>query len=129
MARAFLAPCCGVSERIEIINFHTFRGSQRKSRVEPLKRKQMTPEFVTSIGRQTIEVILIISAPVLIVGMVVGLAVSIFQAVTQIQEMTLTFVPKIIAVFLVLLALSGWIMQKMMGFTTEIFTNIPNYIR
>ncbi|MBI5587526.1 MAG: flagellar biosynthesis protein FliQ [Deltaproteobacteria bacterium] len=89
----------------------------------------MTPEFVTSIGRQTIEVILIISAPVLIVGMVVGLAVSIFQAVTQIQEMTLTFVPKIIAVFLVLLALSGWIMQKMIAFTTEIFTNIPNYIR
>lgn len=89
----------------------------------------MTPEFVTSIGRQTIEVILVISAPVLIVGMVVGLAVSIFQAVTQIQEMTLTFVPKIIAVFLVLLALSGWIMQKMIGFTTEIFTNIPNYIR
>jgi flagellar biosynthetic protein FliQ len=89
----------------------------------------MTPEFVTSMGRQTIEVILVISAPILIVGMVVGLAVSIFQAVTQIQEMTLTFVPKIIAVFVALLALSGWIMQKMIAFTAGIFTNIPNYIR
>jgi len=89
----------------------------------------MTPEFVTSIGRQTIEVILIVSAPILLVGMVVGLAVSIFQAVTQIQEMTLTFVPKIIAVFITLLALSGWIMQKMLAYTTGIFANFPNYIR
>ncbi len=89
----------------------------------------MTPEFVTSIGTQTIEVILVISAPILVIGMIVGLAVSIFQAVTQIQEMTLTFVPKIIAVFIALLALSGWIMQKMIAFTTGIFVNIPNYIR
>lgn len=89
----------------------------------------MTPEFVTSIGTQTIEVILVVSAPILVIGMIVGLAVSIFQAVTQIQEMTLTFVPKIIAVFIALLALSGWIMQKMIAFTTGIFVNIPNYIR
>lgn len=65
----------------------------------------MTPEFVTAIGKETIEVILLVSAPVLIAGMVVGLIISVFQAVTQIQEMTLTFVPKIIVVFLVLL---GW---------------------
>ena len=66
----------------------------------------MTPEFVTAIGKETIEVILMVSAPVLIAGMVVGLLISVFQAVTQIQEMTLTFVPKIIVVFLVLLALA-----------------------
>ena len=89
----------------------------------------MTPEFVTSIGTQTIEVILVVSAPILLIGMIVGLAVSIFQAVTQIQEMTLTFVPKIIAVFIALLALSGWIMQKMIAYTTGILVNIPNYIR
>lgn len=89
----------------------------------------MTPEFVTSIGRQTIEVILMVSAPVLIAGLAVGLAVSIFQAVTQIQEMTLTFVPKIIVVFLVLLGLSPWMMEIMIKFTSQIFTNIPNYIK
>ncbi|HEY4707160.1 MAG TPA: flagellar biosynthesis protein FliQ [Thermodesulfobacteriota bacterium] len=89
----------------------------------------MTPEFVTSIGKETIEVILMVSAPVLIVGMVVGLVISIIQAVTQIQEMTLSFVPKIIAVFLVLLALAPWMMEVMMKYTSNIFTNIPNYVR
>ncbi|HAO93667.1 MAG: flagellar biosynthesis protein FliQ [Deltaproteobacteria bacterium] len=89
----------------------------------------MTPEFVTSIGKETIEVILMVSAPVLIAGMAVGLAVSIFQAVTQIQEMTLTFVPKIIVVFVVLLALSPWMMEIMINFTQKIFTEIPLYAR
>ncbi|OGP22216.1 MAG: EscS/YscS/HrcS family type III secretion system export apparatus protein [Deltaproteobacteria bacterium GWA2_55_10] len=89
----------------------------------------MTPEFVTSIGKDTIEVILMVSAPVLIVGMVVGLVVSIIQAVTQIQEMTLSFVPKIIAVFLVLLALAPWMMEVMIKYTSQIFINIPNYVR
>lgn len=89
----------------------------------------MTPEFVTSIGKETIEVILMVSAPVLIAGMAVGLAVSIFQAVTQIQEMTLTFVPKIIVVFVVLLALSPWMMEIMINFTQKIFTDIPLYAR
>jgi len=89
----------------------------------------MTPEFVTAIGKETIEVILMVSAPVLIAGMVVGLIISVFQAVTQIQEMTLTFVPKIIVVFLVLLALAPWMMEIMIKYTSGIFTNIPNYIR
>ncbi|MFQ5736241.1 MAG: flagellar biosynthesis protein FliQ [Thermodesulfobacteriota bacterium] len=89
----------------------------------------MTPEFVTSIAKDTIEVVLLISVPVLAAGMVVGLLVSIFQAVTQIQEMTLAFVPKIIIVFLVLLILSPWMMGVMMSFTSRIFTNLPVYIR
>ena len=89
----------------------------------------MTPEFITSLGKDTIEVILMLSAPVLLAGMAVGLAVSIFQAVTQIQETTLSFVPKILAVFLVLLALAPWMMEVILRFTSQIFTNIPNYIR
>ncbi|OGP15064.1 MAG: EscS/YscS/HrcS family type III secretion system export apparatus protein [Deltaproteobacteria bacterium GWA2_54_12] len=89
----------------------------------------MTPEFVTAIGKETIEVILLVSAPVLIAGMVVGLIISVFQAVTQIQEMTLTFVPKIIVVFLVLLGLAPWMMEIMIKYTSNIFLNIPNYIR
>lgn len=89
----------------------------------------MTPEFVTFIGKETIQVILLVSAPVLIAGMVVGLLISVFQAVTQIQEMTLTFVPKIIVVFLVLLGLAPWMMEIMIKYTSNIFLNIPNYIR
>ena len=69
------------------------------------------------------------SAIVLLAGMVVGLVVSVFQAVTQIQEMTLAFVPKVIIVFLVLLLLSPWMMGVMIGFTSKIFTGIPTYIR
>lgn len=89
----------------------------------------MTPEFVSAVGRDTIEVILMLSAPVLLVGMVVGLMISVFQAVTQIQEMTLSFVPKILVVFLALLALAPWMMEVMMRYTSQIFTNIPNYVR
>lgn len=89
----------------------------------------MTPEFVTNIGKEAIEVILLVSAPVLIAGMAVGLLISVFQAVTQIQEMTLTFVPKIIVVFLVLLALAPWMMEIMVKYTSDIFINIPNYVR
>lgn len=85
--------------------------------------------MVTGIGKNTIEVILMISAPVLLAGMVVGLLVSIFQAVTQIQEMTLSFVPKLLIVFLVLLGLSPWMMEVMLKYTSQIFINIPNYIK
>ncbi len=89
----------------------------------------MTPEMVTAIGRETVEVILLVSAPVLLAGMVVGLVISVFQAVTQIQEMTLSFVPKLIVVFAVLIGLSPWLMEVMITYTSGIFINIPNYIK
>ncbi len=89
----------------------------------------MTPEFVATIGKHTIEVALIVSAPILISGMVVGLIVSILQAVTQIQEMTLTFVPKIIAVFIALIIFAPWMMEAMVRFTAEILNNLPVYIK
>lgn len=88
----------------------------------------MTPEFVVSIGNNTIEVVLMVGAPLLICTMVVGLLVSIFQAVTQIQEMTMTFVPKIIVVFLALLALLPWMMDIMVRYTSDLIINIPSYI-
>ncbi len=89
----------------------------------------MTPELVISIGKDTIQMALSLSVPILLCGMAVGLTVSIFQAVTQIQEMTLTFVPKIIAVFLALLLFSSWMIEMLVQYTTYIFVNIPNYIR
>ena len=89
----------------------------------------MTPEFVTSIGKETIEVVLLVSAPVLICGMAIGLLISIFQAITQIQEMTLSFVPKILVVLLALLFFAPWMMDVILKYTSNLFINIPNYIR
>jgi len=89
----------------------------------------MTPEFAIGIAKDAIEVTLLISLPILGVGMIVGLAVSIFQAVTQIQEMTLSFVPKIVAVMLALLFFFPWIMNKLTVFTENLIINIPQYIR
>lgn len=89
----------------------------------------MTSEFVIGFARQSIELTMSISLPMLGVGLAVGVVVSILQAATQIQEMTLTFVPKIIAVFLALLISFPWVMDKMITFTQDIFLNFPQYIK
>lgn len=89
----------------------------------------MTPEFVIGFARQSIELTLLVSMPMLGIGLIVGLAVSIIQAATQIQEMTLTFIPKILSIFIALLISFPWIMDKIITFTRELFLNIPNYIR
>ncbi len=89
----------------------------------------MTPEFVAWLSKDTMRITLMLAGPLLLTGLVVGLAISVFQAVTQIQEMTLSFVPKILAVLLVLALLFPWMMQIMVHFTSNLFTNIPDYIR
>ncbi len=89
----------------------------------------MTQELVLEIIGKGITTCLIVSLPLLLAGLVVGLAVSIFQAVTQINEMTLTFIPKILAVFLTLVFLLPWIVGKFVSFTTEIFGNIVTFSR
>jgi flagellar biosynthetic protein FliQ len=89
----------------------------------------MTPDLVGQVAREAIEVTLFLSIPILGAGLVVGLMVSLFQAVTQIQEATLIFVPKIIVVFLMLLVLSPWMMRKMMFYTEQLIVNIPMYAR
>lgn len=89
----------------------------------------MSPETVIGVARQALQVTLLVSLPILGIGLVVGVVVSLVQAATQIQEMTLTFVPKIVAIFVGLLLLLPWIMNHLMSFTLEIFTNIPNYVR
>jgi flagellar biosynthetic protein FliQ len=78
---------------------------------------------------ETIKVTLLISAPALLVGLVVGVAVSLFQAVTQIQEMTLVFVPKIVAVMITLVIVLPWMINLLVAYTHNLFTNIPQYIR
>jgi len=89
----------------------------------------MTVEFVVGIMAEAIQVTLLVSAPVLVVGLVVGVAISLFQAVTQIQEMTLVFVPKIVAVLVVLIAALPWMLSLLMTFTHNLFANIPAYVR
>lgn len=78
---------------------------------------------------ETIRVALMVAAPVLLVGLMVGVVISLLQAVTQVQEMTLVFVPKIVACLVVLVAALPWMVNLLVSFTQNLFTNIPNYIR
>lgn len=89
----------------------------------------MSPDFVIGFGRQAIELCLMMALPMLGVGLGVGVIVSVIQAATQIQEMTLTFIPKVVCMFLALLLALPWLMERMTTFTRDVFINIPNYIR
>ncbi|MEW6426836.1 MAG: flagellar biosynthesis protein FliQ [Thermodesulfobacteriota bacterium] len=89
----------------------------------------MTSAEVLTLGEQAITLSLMLSAPPLIVGMVVGLLIALFQATTQIQEMTLTFVPKIVAVMLSMIFFASWMMVKITDFTSDLITSIPDLIR
>ena len=89
----------------------------------------MTPEFVISFAQEAIKVTILVSMPMLGLGLAVGLLISIFQATTQIQEMTMTFVPKILIVLLALLYFAGWMLEQLMQFTVNVIEQIPFYIR
>jgi flagellar biosynthetic protein FliQ len=89
----------------------------------------MTIDLVKELSGEVFKTVLVVSAPVLIVSLVVGLVISLFQAVTQIQEFTLTFVPKILAVFVTLFLFFPWIARVLMTYTTDLITKIPVYIK
>ena len=89
----------------------------------------MTEDFILGFARQALETMLMVSLPVLMVSLVVGIIISLFQSVTQMQEMTITFVPKIIATFLSLIVFGAWMIGKMTGFTREILQNLPYWVR
>ncbi len=88
----------------------------------------MTPEMVTELGRQALETTLLISSPILGLSLFIGLAVSVFQAMTQLNEATLTFVPKMIALFGALLLFLPWMLNTMTTFMANLFISIPNYV-
>ena len=88
----------------------------------------MTPEYVIRLGQETLLLVLSVGGPILIVALVVGLGVSIFQAVTQIHEMTLTFIPKILAVGATLILTLPWILQRMIDFTVRLISSIPTIV-
>jgi flagellar biosynthetic protein FliQ len=89
----------------------------------------MTPEFVVSFAQEAIKTTIFVSMPMLGLGLAIGLLVSIFQAVTQIHEMTLTFVPKILIVLVALLFFAGWMLEHLMAFAITTIEQIPSYIR
>jgi len=89
----------------------------------------MTPEFLVSMAKEAIILTIMVSMPMLGLGLIVGLSISVFQAVTSIQEMTLTFIPKILAVFLGLLFFAPWMLEKLTSYTVKLITNIPFLIR
>jgi flagellar biosynthetic protein FliQ len=85
----------------------------------------MSTEFVLGLGREAVMLTLLVASPMLVLGLIVGVTVSILQAVTQIQEMTLTFVPKIVAVALAFLVFFPWILTKVVTFASKLFSNLP----
>lgn len=87
----------------------------------------MTPEMVTELGRQALETTLMVATPVLALSLLIGLAVSAFQAMTQLNEPTLTFVPKVLTLFGALLVFLPWMLNVMATFTANLLANIPNY--
>jgi flagellar biosynthetic protein FliQ len=95
----------------------------------PSEVMEMSTDFVIGIAVETIKVTLLISSPMLLIGLVVGIVISIFQAVTQIQEMTLVFVPKIVAVLIALIVALPWMLNIMITYTQNILSNFPTYIR
>lgn len=88
----------------------------------------MTPATVVDIGRQAMEVMLMVSAPLFIAALATGLLVSIFQAATQINEATLSFVPKLIVTFVVLIIAGPWMIATMTDYMQRLFESIPSLI-
>ena len=88
----------------------------------------MTPESVMTMGREAMQLTLLVSAPLLLVALAVGLLVSIFQAATQINESTLSVIPKLLAVFLTLGVAGSWMLAQLTDYTRQLLTSIPSLV-
>ncbi|HNX70350.1 flagellar biosynthesis protein FliQ [Rivihabitans pingtungensis] len=88
----------------------------------------MTPEFVINLVQNALFMLIVVSAPIMAVALLVGLLVSVLQAATQINEMTLTFIPKLLAMFVVLVVAGPWMINTLMDYTIRLFTSIPNAV-
>ena len=89
----------------------------------------ITEGQVMDIARKALFLIIKVSAPLLLISLIIGLIISIFQTVTSIQEQTLTFVPKIVAVFLGMMLVGGWMLEQLTGFMAELWSNFGLYLR
>ncbi|MCI6100802.1 MAG: flagellar biosynthesis protein FliQ [Veillonellaceae bacterium] len=88
----------------------------------------MSGDLVIQLGQEALMIVLLVSAPMLGLGLIVGLAVSVFQATTSIQEQTLAFIPKIIAVFVAILIFGPWMLRIMVEYCRNVFINLPAYL-
>lgn len=88
----------------------------------------MTPESVMTLGRHAMEITLMVAAPMLLVALVIGLLVSIFQAATQINEMTLSFIPKLVGIFVALVIAGPWMLTVMLDYMRHVFSSIPSLV-
>lgn len=88
----------------------------------------MTETYVLSLGQNAIKIALLLGGPILLVSLIVGSLISLVQAATQINETTMTFIPKLVGVIAVLLLLGSWMLQQAMTFTHNLFTSLPNLV-
>ena len=93
-----------------------------------LRKRRVTPETIVGLVQQALEVTLLISAPLLLAALITGLVVSVFQAATQINEMTLSFIPKLLAIFAALVLAGPWMLSLIVDFTRRLFSAIPGLI-
>ena len=89
----------------------------------------MSPETIMAIGQRALEVLLLLSMPLLLVALAVGLLVGVFQAATQINEMTLSFIPKLLAMTAAMAISGPWMLKVLVSYTRELFESIPSLIR
>lgn len=89
----------------------------------------MTPETVVNIGQQALQIMLLVAAPMLLAALLTGLLVSIFQAATSINEQTLTFIPKLVVMFIVMILAGPWMIGTMTDYMTRLYSSIPELIR
>jgi flagellar biosynthetic protein FliQ len=88
----------------------------------------MTPESIMTIGQHALEVTLLLAAPLLLIALVVGLGIGVFQAATQINEMTLSFIPKLLAIAATLVIAGPWMLKLIVAYTHDLFQSIPQLI-
>ena len=89
----------------------------------------MNDEFILNLGAEALKTTVMLSAPLLLVALVVGIVVSLIQAVTQINEATLTFIPKIVAIAVVLVVAGPWMLETLTHYTTDVITHLPDFVR
>ncbi len=89
----------------------------------------MSQDMILKLAKDTLQITLLVSAPMLVVSLIIGIAISIFQVVTSIQDMTLSFVPRVIAVFVAFLIAFPWAMKLMLAFSTQIFGHLERFAR
>jgi flagellar biosynthetic protein FliQ len=89
----------------------------------------MTPEFITGFFFDALKTAILLAAPMMVASLITGVVISMFQAATQINEMTLVFIPKMIAIGVTLLLFFPWMLQLLISFTRNLLIHIPNYIR